>query len=67
MRSPNYEAWARGEWFPIPLKYPAEEPEATPKNKTKAEESPDGWSSAAATDVGDLFREPPTESSDAKP
>jgi hypothetical protein len=67
MRSPNYEAWARGEWFPIPLKYPAEEPEATPKNKTKAEESPDGGSSAAATDVGDLFREPPTESRDTKP
>jgi hypothetical protein len=25
-KQPDYQAWARGEWFPIPLKLPMDEP-----------------------------------------
>jgi hypothetical protein len=67
MRSPNYEAWARGEWFPIPFAKSTEKAEAKPKAESKPEQTPSTLPPRPATDVDDLFRDISAESDGKQP
>ncbi len=65
---PNYEAWARGEWFPIPLKFPAEDPDVDPVPEQPDDEKPSATVPGPSSDVDDLFRDQDSnESGDVQP
>ncbi len=53
--TPDYEAWARGQWFPIPLKVPADEPNVEPEPEKADDDKPSGATQDPASDVEALF------------
>jgi hypothetical protein len=66
LKQPDYEAWPRGQWFPIPLKYPVDAPDVEPAREKPDNDKPSDATQDAATEIDDLFRgvdtiEPPTQ------